>query len=365
MLRTDDLDYPLNPARIATRPAEPRDSAKLMVVSRADPIPPTHAIFKDLPSFLAPGDLLVVNRTRVLPARIRARREDTGGKVEGLFLDSPEPNTWRCMLKSNGKLREGQRLILADAPPITAEITAREPDAWRLRIDADTTDPQSILARIGATPLPPYISAARRASETEFDDALDQQWYQCVYADRGASVAAPTAGLHFTQSLLDQLREMGVRTAEVILDVGAGTFKPVETHLVADHPIHTERYFVPAETLQAIASTRQQGGRVVAVGTTTCRALESAALQVPDLLDPAAKIGEGAGGSTSLMILPGFPFRAIDALITNFHQPRSTLLALVAALVPEGVPQIKQLYALATDADYRFFSYGDAMLFLP
>ncbi len=369
MLATADLQYSLDPARIATRPAEPRDSARLLVVSRSNPAARQHLVFNQITDLLNPGDLLVTNRTRVLPARISARREDTGGKVQGLFLSAPAPNTWRCLLKSNGRLRSAQRLILQDNPPITAELIERDEDAWLLRIEAENPDPHAILSGIGATPLPPYITAARRASEIEIDDALDRDWYQCVYADRGASVAAPTAGLHFTPKLLSRLEAKGIATAEVTLDVGAGTFKPIETESVEDHPIHTERYLVPEATRRAIEQTRAAGNRVVAVGTTTARALESIALNEWAGADGCGGGGVWGGvggwGATNLMILPGYQFQAIDALITNFHQPRSTLLALVAALLPEGLPRILDLYAEAARLEYRFFSYGDAMLFLP
>ena len=357
MLRTDDLDYPLSNDRIAQRPAEPRDAARLLVVPRSTPTELLHTHFHRITDRLNRGDLLVINRTRVLPAKIVARREDTSGKVTGLFLDAPEPNIWRVMLKSNGKLREKQRIILQTTPPIAAELIEREHDAWRIRLEADQTDPAQILAEIGATPLPPYITGARRVAGTEIADTQDREWYQCVYAGQGASVAAPTAGLHFTPALLSQLTQSGVQTAEVILDVGAGTFKPVETEFVEDHPIHSERFFVPDATRLAIDQTRAAGGRVFAVGTTTTRALESAAAQ--------AWANTDHWHTTDLMILPGHRFQAIDALITNFHQPRSTLLALVAALLPGGVPQIREIYAQAAALEYRFFSYGDAMLILP
>ena len=391
MLRTDALDYDLPPDRIATHAAEPRDAARLLVVRRDEPDRFQHAHIRDLPRLLHSGDRLVVNTTRVLPARFRGIREDTGGKVEGLYLqDVPHPDPdathWLAMLKSRRHARGAPiRLPGPDSPsPYTLHMLEPQPDppgAWTVEIRADDAgmprDAPSVLHAVGLTPLPPYILSARRAAGDSEDDAVDCLRYPPVYAGRArhptpaASVAAPTAGLHFTPTLLDTLSAQGVTRTNVQLHVGAGTFKSVETEHVEDHPIHTEWCSMRPEAVGEIRQTRATGSRVVAVGTTSVRTIESyaAALTDPDRPFPDHL-------STRLLLTPGRPLFWTDALLTNFHLPRSTLMALVGAMLqspeeppdhngtPIGIVRLKAAYREAIARGYRFYSFGDAMLVL-
>jgi S-adenosylmethionine:tRNA ribosyltransferase-isomerase len=381
MLRTDDLDYHLPDELIATTPADPRDSARLMVLSRTDPGRLEHRLVRDLPEFLA-RDLMVVNATRVLPARFRGVREDTGGMAEGLFVESGSPGAWTVLLKMR-RMRPGVVVLLIDheGKPCGVRLrlierTGEDNGAWRVAVEdkhgaSVAVAPPELLARIGLTPLPPYIRAARKAGHLEVPDERDRTTYQTVYAtDRGerpgcGSVAAPTAGLHFTPSLLERLAAKGVRRAEVTLDVGLGTFKPVEVEFIEQHPMHAEWCGVPEETAGAITAARQGGSRIIAVGTTSARTLES--FESPEeMLRVHSK-------ETRILITPGYRFRHVDVLMTNFHLPRSTLMAMVAAfLTPpesttpqEGVARLKAAYEGAVREGYRFYSYGDAMLILP
>lgn len=372
MLRTSDLDYHLPDGLIATSPAEPRDSARLLVVDRRDPARREESVVRALSRFLRAGDLLVFNDSRVLPARLAGVRRSSGGRVGGLFLaERAGPGgrpAWRVMLKSNGRLRAGDIVDLLDAHAMPAMISLtlldREDDGWLVE-PADSSDhPQTsapaLLARAGATPLPPYILSARKQRAESVDDDRDRAWYQTVYADEThqGSVAAPTAGLHFTPALLNALEARGVRTARVTLHVGAGTFKPVEADVVEDHPIHAEWAEVPRGTFDAVARCRAEGGRVVCVGTTSARALESAPLN-------AHESSDGWLGETRLLITPGYAWKRLDGLLTNFHLPRSTLLAMVSALFERGMADLRPIYENAVRERFRFFSYGDAMLVLP
>lgn len=391
MLRTDALDYDLPPERIATHAAEPRDAARLMVIRRAEPDRFEHAHIRDLPALLAPGDRLVVNTTQVLPARFRGTREDTGGKVEGLYLqDAPQPDPaathWLAMLKSRRHARGAPiRLLGPDGPsPYTLRMLEPQPDppgAWTVEVHADNPDlprdAPTVLNAVGLTPLPPYILSARRAAGDAGDDADDRRRYQTVYAGDGdhptpaASVAAPTAGLHFTPALLDSLRARDVARTDVQLHVGAGTFKSVETENVEDHPIHAEWCSMSPAAVGEIRQTRAAGHRVVAVGTTSVRTIESyaAALATTDQPVPDHL-------STRLLLTPGRSLHWSDALLTNFHLPRSTLMALVGAMLqspdeapaPDGTPigivRLKAAYREAIGRGYRFYSFGDAMLVL-
>jgi S-adenosylmethionine:tRNA ribosyltransferase-isomerase len=362
---TARLDYLLPDDLIATRPAEPRDASRLLVVSRTDPHRLEHRAFRDLPDLLSPDDLLVFNRSAVLPARLRGRREETGGRIEGLYLDQPGPGVWTVLLKSNGRLRQGLAVRLelpsGDDTPYRLRLLTRDAEAWRVEVERDGADlvPDApvVLADVGATPLPPYILGRREKTGQSIADELDRRWYQTVYAapEHAGSVAAPTAGLHFTPGLLDALAARGVRSAWVTLHVGAGTFRPIEAERLEDHQMHAERFAIPPETLGELAATRSRGGARVAVGTTSVRAIES--------IDPDDRTG--APRDTSLFISPGFNFRHTDALITNFHLPRSSLLALVGAFLPEGVDRLLGLYRVAVEERYRFYSFGDAMLILP
>lgn len=341
-LRTDDFDYDLPPEYIAQTPAEPRDSARLMVLDRATGAI-THAVFRDLGRFLRPGDLLVVNRTRVIPARLYARKVPSGGKVELLLLRREGPGLWQAMVRGRG-LRPGVRLQVENGPE--AEIVAQLDGPLRRIRFAEPLD-EIRLKGVGQVPLPPYI---HRPLE-------DPERYQTVYAREPGSAAAPTAGLHFTPRLIEALKAQGIGFAEVTLHVGLDTFAPVKEDDPAQHKIHTEWCRVPPETAERINATRAAGGRIVAVGTTTVRTLETAALHAPP-----GQVVAPFEGDTDLFILPGFTFRAVDAMITNFHLPRSTLLMLVSAFA--GRETILHAYEVAKQEGYRFFSFGDAMLIL-
>ena len=341
-LRSEDFDYELPSEFIAQTPAEPRDSARLMVLDRRRGSL-THAVFRDLGRFLQPGDLLVVNRTRVLSARLFARKVPTGGKVELLLLRREASGVGQAMVRGRG-LRPGVRLQVEHGPQ--AEIVARlDGPLRRVRFVPPLDEDQ--LDNVGQVPLPPYIHRPLR----------DPARYQTVYAREPGSAAAPTAGLHFTSRLIKELQSRGITFAEVTLHVGPDTFAPVKEEDPTQHKMHTEWCRLPPETAERIHATKAAGGRIVAVGTTTVRTLETAALHAPPghLVAPFE-------GDTDLFILPGFAFRVVDALITNFHLPRSTLLLLVCAFA--GRETILWAYEIAKREGYRFFSFGDAMLIL-
>lgn len=373
VLRLTDLDYELPESNIARFAAEPRDSARLLVVSRSRPDWLEHRTVRDLPGYLRPNDLLIVNSSRVLPARLEGERADTGGKVEGLFL-AADPNAsthWRVMLRGK-RMKPGisVRLFTGEgvASGFSLELLERtdeagEEGAWRVRVAGGSGElgAAEVLQRVGRTPLPPYIRAARKRHHEAIRDEDDRDRYQAVYAgDASGSVAAPTAGLHFTPALLRTLETKGVRKAEVVLHVGTGTFKPVETEYVEQHAMHEEWCTVPAETGKAIRASRNSNGRIVAVGTTSARTLESFSHDA---------VERGGECSTRILITPGYTFTNVDVLMTNFHLPRSTLMAMVGALLHSpthnGVERLKSIYATAIAEGYRFYSFGDAMLVLP
>lgn len=340
-----DFDYVLPPERIAQTPQEPRDAARLLVAPRHGGAI-QHRIFRDLPEFLRPTDVLVINETRVSAVRLFGRRA-TGAEIEA-FLLRPAleygPDTYAALVRPGRRVRIGDHVEFEEAG-LTAEALSDTPDGGRvLRFTArDGGDVTERLEERGRVPLPPYITAPLGNKER----------YQTVYATTPGSAAAPTAGLHFTPDLLASIQTMGVRIVPVRLDVGLGTFRPIKTEDVREHHMHSEAFAVPPETAEAINSCQ---GRVVAVGTTTLRALESAAR--------TADSGRVAtySGETDIFIYPGFEFRAVDALITNFHQPHSTLLLLVAAFM--GREAMRDAYETALAAHYRFLSFGDAMLTL-
>ena len=351
-LRTEALDYPLDPACVATVPAEPRDSARMMVVRRSggDVI---HANVRDLPQWLVAGDLLVANHTKVAPVRFEGIRLGDARALEGLFVSPVGDRSWTALVKGAKRLRPGDRIELLGATGERVVVFARERRGESWVIDFPDA-PTPILERVGRAPLPPYILGARRDRHESVEEARDRDRYQTVYAQAltRPSVAAPTAGLHLTPALLQVLRGHGVGWSSVELQVGLGTFKPVEAEWLDEHPMHAEWCRIEQASLDAVRATRAAGGRVIAVGTTSVRVLES--LPVP----PAA--GEF---DTRLMIAPGHGFRLVDGLLTNFHLPRSTLLALVGAMV--GLERLKSLYAMAQREGYRFYSYGDCMVILP
>jgi S-adenosylmethionine:tRNA ribosyltransferase-isomerase len=334
-MRVADFDFDLPPELIAQFPPATRGASRLLHVDAAGA---RHdRLFADLPALLRPDDLLVLNDTRVIKARLFGHK-DSGGKVELLVERVTDEREALAFIRASHAPKPGARIRLAD--DLAAEVLDRQADLTRLRFPAPVLD---VLDRLGRLPLPPYI---------EHDPtAEDEARYQTVYADAPGAVAAPTAGLHFDDAMLARLDAQGVRTARVTLHVGAGTFQPVRVDAVADHKMHSERYTIPQATADAVADTRSRGGRVAAVGTTSLRALEAAA-QTGDL--------RAGGGETDIFITPGYRFKAVDALITNFHLPRSTLLMLVSAFA--GRDAIRAAYAHAIREKYRFFSYGDAML---
>lgn len=345
-----EFDYELPPELIAQEPVEPRDAARLMVLDRAAGTM-AHRAVRDLPGLLRAGDLLVVNNTRVIPARLRGRKPGTGGAIELFLLEPLGDGCWDALLRARRRPRPGARLELGPADhPATAELLEDLGDG-RVRVRIETPEPWlDWLEAAGETPLPPYIH--RSADDTR--RTTDRERYQTVYAREPGAVAAPTAGLHLTPDLLRRLDAAGIGFAECTLHVGIGTFRPVSVEHIEDHRMESERYRLPAETVDRIAATRAAGGRVVAIGTTTVRTLETAAA-LPGGLGP------GEGRST-LFIRPPYPFRAVDALMTNFHLPRSTLLMLVSAFA--GREFILRAYAEAVRERYRFYSYGDATLLL-
>jgi len=340
-MQTSEFDYDLPEASIAQAPAEPRDSARLLVLHRRSGHL-EHRVFSEIGEYLAPGDLLILNQTRVLPARLFARKE-TGGRVEILLLRRREPLVWEALV-GGSSLRVGRRLRLEGGP--AAEIVGESEGPRRvIRFEVPI---EPFLPRIGHLPLPPYIHQPLKTP----------QRYQTVYARRPGSVAAPTAGLHFTPRLLKELRKAGVEMAYVTLHIGLDTFVPVTEEDPREHPIHTEWCELPRETAIALQRARERGRRVIAVGTTSVRVLETAAARIPE---PPARVSAFAG-FTDLFILPGYSFRVVDALITNFHLPRSTLLMLVSAFA--GRERILEAYRIAIQQGYRFYSFGDAMLIL-
>ena len=366
-MRTDDLDYELPAELIATRPVEPRDAARMLVMwrSRAEV---EHRHVRDLPDYLKRGDALVFNTTAVAPARLMAKRVPSGGKVEGLFLEEVQPGSWRVMLHSGGRLKVGDALEMLDrsnqSSGITFRIVAHEQESWTVEVKTDLSTAE-VLDRVGRTPLPPYIVKARQ--KHAFADEDDRRWYQTVYAQLAnrKSVAAPTAGLHFTPQLLDSIAAKGVKRVDVTLHVGPGTFKPVTAPTLAEHRMHSESFEVSGESLAALHEIKTVGGRIIAVGTTSVRTLESIPPQPWMDADPrkSPQFWGGVRGMTDLLIAPPFDFKLVNGMLTNFHLPRSTLLALVAAMV--GLDRLKAAYREAIDRRYRFYSYGDAMLILP
>ena len=396
-MRTSDFDYELPPELIAQSPAEPRDASRLLVLRRADG-GMEHRRFRDLPEYLRPGDLLVFNRSRVIPARLRGRLPGGGAPFELLLLRRVSPGVWRALGRPSRRLRPGLRLTIpppdsggsptapggivkssnnsptqsAGAPPspgnaaaggsLTIEILeSLEGGEKLLRLG-----PEEAIERVGEAPLPPYIR----------ETPADPQRYQTVYASEPGSAAAPTAGLHFTETLLAQIRAAGVQTAFLTLHIGLDTFRPVRTENPQEHHIHTESYQLDEAAAAALNAARHSGGRIIAVGTTAVRTLEQAAQ------DAAAAGQDGfaaVSGDASIYLLPGHRFRAVDAMITNFHLPRSTLLMLVSAFIQHGHPPpgqppsdagetgrqlALQAYREAINQGYRFYSFGDAMLLL-
>lgn len=370
-MRIEELDYPLDPACIATQPAEPRDAARMLVLHRADDRI-EHRHVRDLPEYLRAGDSLVLNTTRVAPMRVRGRRRSDGRNVEGLLLEFRGRTTAHALIHGAKRFKAGDVIELrGGADALT--FVARDGIGWLL--ESAASEPiADVIERSGWTPLPPYILEARGEGHSADDalDALDRQAYQTIYAAMTdlPSCAAPTAGLHFTPELLGALERRGVRRIDVELQVGPGTFRTVDADDVASHPMHSERCRLRADAALDLSQV-DAGQRLVAVGTTSVRVLESLPRPLPEAMLAASRglVERGHGSdavrdfSTELFIRPGFEFRWVDVLMTNFHLPRSTLLALVGALV--GMERLRRTYAEAQRLGYRFYSYGDAMLVLP
>jgi len=349
-LTIQDLEFDLPKEQIAKCPASPRSSAKLLVVKES-----TFEDYsmQDFPQLLPKDALLIANETSVLPARFMAVRKETLGKVEGLFLEEIARG-WSVMLKSNGKLRVGITLQIADGIDLT--LLQKSGAHWICSCSS-TRSAQDILMECGTTPIPPYIVRAR--GDEVVLDSIDREDYQTVFADptKCESVAAPTAGLHFDNSLLSELTQAGIERVNVTLHVGAGTFKGIETQNINDHVMHHELWAVSQATLEAIARAKDECRPIIAVGTTTVRTLES--LPPKDSWPTSG----GLSGSTDLLITPPYSFQLVDGILTNFHLPKSTLLALVAAKI--GIERLHACYKKAIASDYRFYSFGDAMFILP
>ncbi len=341
LLKKSSYFYDLPEELIAQTPVTPRDASRLLVATKDGTL--SDQIFSSITEFLHSGDVLVINQSKVLPARLFANDINTGSELELLLLRQKELDLWYCMVKPGKKAKPGKTFTIAGGKMI-AEICSIEENGDRLvrfHYDHKSTFLE-ILDEIGNMPLPPYI----------YEKLEDKNRYQTVYAKTDGSAAAPTAGLHFTDDLLEKIRNMGVLIAPVILHVGIGTFRPVKEEDITKHPMHSEFFEVPAESAQIISEAKKSGRRVIAVGTTSCRTLESAFGFDGELIKSC--------GNTDIFIYPGYRFKAVDALITNFHLPESTLIMLVSALL--GYENTMEAYRHAIEEKYRFFSFGDAML---
>lgn len=341
-MKTSDFFYDLPPELIAQTPIEPRDHSRLMVLNREnDSI--NHNHFYDVIDYLNKGDLLVVNNSRVLPARLFGIRTDSGAVIELLLLDQKENNCWETLVKPGKKAREGVTISFGNGKLVGTIIEVQEDGNRIIKFQCEGNI-YTILDEIGQMPLPPYIT----------EKLQDKERYQTVYSKDIGSAAAPTAGLHFTTELLERLKAKGIDIAEVTLHVGLGTFRPVKVDDVTKHQMHSEHYSMSEETAQKIRETKKNGGRVFAVGTTSCRTLESIATFEGEI--------KACHGDTNIFIYPGYEFKVLDGLITNFHLPESTLIMLVSAFY--GYEKTLTAYAEAVKEKYRFFSFGDAMMII-
>ncbi len=344
-MKTDLFDYPLPPELIAQHPVARRDQARMLVLHRASG-EMEHRTISDIADYLHAPDILVLNNTKVIPARIFGHKAASGGKIELLLLEETAPGIWNVLMKSSRRPKPGDALLLCSGKATATMLEEGEQGEALLKIESDRPL-MEILDEEGVPPLPPYIS---RKAQTREQINADRERYQTVYATEPGAAAAPTAGLHFTPKLLQTLEAQGIGKAELTLHVGLGTFRPVSAESITDHQMHHERYVVSEKAAQAIQRTREAGGRVVAVGSTSVRTLES----LPTL-------GK-AEGSTNIFIYPPYTFRHTDAILTNFHLPKSTLLMMMSAFA--GREQMLEAYRIAVQEKYRFFSYGDCMLIL-
>ena len=338
-MNVKDFYYDLPQGLIAEDPLEDRSSSRLLVLGKKDGLI-EHTQFRHIVDYLKPGDCLVLNNTKVIPARLFGVKEDTGASIEILLLKRRENDIWETLVKPGKKAKPGARIVFGDGLLVGEVIDVVEEGNRLIQFSYEGIF-EEILDQLGQMPLPPYIT----------HQLQDKNRYQTVYAKYDGSAAAPTAGLHFTPELLDQIREMGVNIAEVTLHVGLGTFRPVKVENVLDHHMHSEFYMITEEAAKLINQTRQNGGRVICVGTTSCRTIESAAAADGTL--------KACSGWTDIFIYPGYQFKILDALITNFHLPESTLVMLVSALA--GREHVMHAYEEAVKERYRFFSFGDAM----
>lgn len=339
-MKTSDFFYELPENLIAQTPIEPRNASRLMILHKKTG-ELEHRIFKDLGEYLRPGDCLVLNDTRVIPARIYGVKEETSAVVEFLLVSQKENDVWECLCKPGKRAKIGTKFSFGEGKLIGEIIDINEDDGNRFVKFSCDGSIYAVLDEIGAMPLPPYIK----------EKLKDKERYQTVYSKELGSAAAPTAGLHFTPEMLDEIRESGVKTAYVTLHVGLGTFRPVKVDDVTKHKMHTEHYIMPQKTADMINETKKNGGRVICVGTTSCRTVESVATK-----NGCVCADED---DTSIFIYPGYEFKCMDALITNFHLPESTLIMLVSAFA--GFDNIMNAYNTAVAEKYRFFSFGDAM----
>jgi S-adenosylmethionine:tRNA ribosyltransferase-isomerase len=349
-IRIDEFDYELPPHLIAQQPCAQRDQSRLLVLRRGGEVL-GHQQFRDLPALLSPGDLLVLNDTRVLPARVVGRRARTEGRWEGLILGTAA-GAWELLCQTRGRLIVGETLLVdapeeTAGPPLRLCLIGKTPAGRWLAQPSEPGTLAELLARYGRVPLPPYIRKGRAGPG-------DRERYQTIYANRAGAVAAPTAGLHFTPAVFEALRQRGINWTFLTLHVGPGTFQPVKVQDVSEHRVESEWGELSAAAAEAINACKVRGRRVVAVGTTSVRVLETAGRKGLPLT--------AWSGDTDLTIRPPFDFRIVDALITNFHLPRSSLLLLVAAFT--GMESMRQGYRIAVEKEYRFYSYGDAMLIL-
>lgn len=339
-MKTSDFFYELPENLIAQTPIEPRNASRLMILHKKTG-ELEHRIFKDLGEYLRPGDCLVLNDTRVIPARIYGVKEETGAVVEFLLVSQKENDVWECLCKPGKRAKIGTKFSFGEGKLIGEIIDINEDDGNRFVKFSCDGNIYAVLDEIGAMPLPPYIK----------EKLKDKERYQTVYSKELGSAAAPTAGLHFTPEMLDEIRKSGVKTAYVTLHVGLGTFRPVKVDDITKHKMHTEHYIMPQKTADMINETKKNGGRVICVGTTSCRTVESVATK-----NGCVCADED---DTSIFIYPGYEFKCMDALITNFHLPESTLIMLVSAFA--GFDNIMNAYNTAVAEKYRFFSFGDAM----
>lgn len=342
-MKTSDFYYDLPQELIAQTPMEPRDMSRLMVIDK-NTGEVEHKIFKDLIDYLRPGDCLILNDTRVIPARIYGVKKETGAVVEFLLLKQSENNVWECLCKPGKRAKIGTEFVFGDGIVECEVVDITDDGNRKVQFKCDSKEIYNILDKIGKMPLPPYIT----------EELQNGELYQTVYSKELGSAAAPTAGLHFTEEMLKKIEEKGIKLGYVTLHVGLGTFRPVKVDDVTKHKMHSEHYHISKETADLINDTKKNGGRVIAVGTTSTRTLESVATKNGCICEDE--------DDTSIFIYPGYEFKCIDGLVTNFHLPESTLIMLISAFA--GYDNVMNAYKIAVEEKYRFFSFGDACLFI-